>query len=477
MLDDKRFPEIFVRGWLKIEGELSDSEIVDADIERDVSFHDFCALFHVEDWYRKESKRHDFHVSGGLFRKIGQYWPVFMVAVTLVVLPSAELDSDLDGLSAYAIEPTLERFGLLVGLFAVIFGLLYLLRYNGIVKDSKLLKSSLFYLILGVIASGTLVSIYLVYGSGLQSPAEGNVVFVFGYLFAVTVGGTIAYDTMVRTENLLWHLDQTSLIDNVDAYGDFKSDLDERLEEKIFADTVPVAVVFAALFVTPFGVFWYLTDGPQGLGFDVGLLTNILIDFLLMYAVFKFLVIISHFRYLLTGGYRTESGTVELQYQPFHPDESGGFRDIGRAAMRVNLILIIGGLYYTYRLFVNGVRTAEPGMFDGTIDLQIVLWAINYLVPILLYALLVSAWMYFTFWKLHVIMARKRERLIQQKRLQWDDTPANGSNQLSNLFNGKEVWADLRDAPVWPIDRRQLTTVFLANALPVLITLSSLLFN
>ena len=77
---------------------------------------------------------------------------------------------------------------------------------------------------------------------------------------------------------------------------------------------------------------------------------NIGINVLVLTGVFNSLVGFVFFRKLVTGQVRGKDGaSVGPGYLPYHSDGRGGYRDIGRMAMRINVILILAGMYYAYR--------------------------------------------------------------------------------------------------------------------------------
>ncbi len=64
-----------------------------------------------------------------------------------------------------------------------------------------------------------------------------------------------------------------------------------------------------------------------------------------------------------------------LVYKPFHPDEHGGFHDLGQFATRINMILVITGGYVAYRFVVEGVYYFGYGRFESTMGM--VTWGVS----------------------------------------------------------------------------------------------------
>jgi len=361
--------------------------------------------------------------------------------------------------------------------------LLYLLDRGGIVEWQRLIKPALIYGLMGWLFLGAVFGAYLVYISENPSAIDGNVVFVSGYLLAMLVGGMLAYDTVLRAENLLWFLDTTNIIHDRDTYSEFKQGLRDQLSTSILG--VPISYLFAGLIMSQFFAFWYFTTGPQELGYTPGIVVNVLFNTVLTIGLFQFLIVISRFYSAISDGYQTETGSVQLRYKPFHPDGRGGFRDLGRAAMRVNALLIIAGAAFSYRMYVQGTRAFDADIVAMSVTPELIIWTFDYIIPIILYAIVAFIWIYFVFWQLHIRMARAKEQLILSKQYAHrNGTSPTDSRQPPLVeeappIGGPEdeaAWRELRDAPEWPIDRRQLTTLASANAAPVVVTAVSLPF-
>lgn len=467
--EDKSRPvNTFVRGKLNEPGE--NPRIID------LGFHEYCAGIFADEWYVDEATSQELKIVPQLWlRTIGRRLPVFMILITGLVVITGELSPTMEGVSSLLGWISTTELLSLMGLSALWIVLLYLLEYGYIVDRRSLAKPVLVYGLLGILTAGTAFTIFLVYQSDDPTTLSDNIVFASGWLLANTIGGILCYDSMIRGENMLWNLGKTSLIQNTEGYEDhFRTELKSKLEQTIPGLPVTVSVVFAILSVSQFGVFWLLYDGPQGLNSIILTALNVLLNIFMMTGVYQFVLILSEFRPLLQGGYQSEAGEVSLHYDPFHPDGRGGFRDLGQASMRINGILIVGGLYYVYRLLVQGQRTMPDGLLSASPSLTAIFWTFSYVIPFVLYFVLVACWLYFTFWQIHLEMVDQREQLIieaQQQGYRRDDTE---SVDYPGDLGGEKLWEQLKNAPVWPIDSRQLTTLLTVNLAPLLLTMTSL---
>lgn len=476
---------VFTRGSIEVRETEGGNEVVvtDAIIPlNDLHFHQYCAGFGREKWYAAESQSRPLKLITGPVRAVGRRWPAVVMIATALLFVIAEFYSigglsDLLMLELWTLVPYLA-VGAIVWLL-----LLYLLDRGGVVEWRRLIKPALIYGLMGWLFLGAVFAAYLVYISDDPTTIDRNVVFVSGYLLAMLIGGMIAYDTVLRAENLLWFLDTTNIIHDRNAYSEFKRALRDQLSTTTFG--VPISYLFAGLIMSQFFVFWYFTTGPQELDYTPGIVVNVVFNTVLAIGLFQFLVVISRFYSTVSGDYQTESGGVQLRYKPFHPDGRGGFRDLGRAAMRVNALLIIAGAAFSYRMFVQGSRAFDADIVAMSVTPELIIWTFDYIVPVVLYAVVAFIWLYFVFWQLHIRMARSKEQLILSKQYAQRNETSPTNLQHSPLveeaspIGGPEdepAWRELRDAPEWPIDRRQLTTLVSANTAPVVVTAVSLPF-
>lgn len=466
---------VFTRGYLVRKKKGSGEVIVDTANSsqlNDLHFHDYCAGFGKDTWYKQENDRRSINIVHGPIRTLLRRSPIIAGMVILLVFGIAEF-RDPPGLSELFAVPMPEAIYLLTIGSIVWFSLFLILIYADLFHWKAALKAGYIYGLLIFLSLCTFYSIYLVIIA--ENPSElQNVVFVSGFLLVMYIGLLLGYDTMIRTESLFWNLDLTNLISNEEGYTEIKKNIKYDLTRRVVFDTIPLRYLFSLVFLIQFAILWLLTDGPQALSYDVGLIVNLLFDFLLIVGIFQFLVITSYVNKLIRGGILTEHGLVTLKYQPFHPDGHGGFRDVGQAAMRMNAMIILAGLYYSYRLIVQGRRSYEPGLFQEQITLEMLLWFSNFVLPVILYALFALGWIYFIYWRIHVLMSQKKDELLFEKQFQNRKSRAEKNDTLKEPIGGvddKQGWQDLQNAPEWPIDRRQLTTVLIANVIPITISI------
>lgn len=466
--DDYQPVDLFVRGVISRNDEDNPTTTETRD---DLHLHEYCLMFENREFYAKEFHQHKLKIFDGPLRRMGLYWPFVILAATVAIFVGAEFTA-LTGLSQYVPAVTETRAYVLLGTGLLWLLLLSLLNYAGIISRDEFVTPLMVYGLLGWLGLMVTISIVIVFFSNAPSELPKLPIFTSGLLLAMLLGGMIGYDLMIRGENLFWNLDLKNIIENPEGYREFRQELKQRLKLTIPFTDISIAPVFGALFVLQFGVFWLLTSGPQSLNSTIGLAINLLLDFFMMAAVFQFLIGLQLFRPLLTTGVDTSEGKVELVYRPFHPDNHGGFRDLGRVAMRINTMLALGGFYYAYRLYVQGSRAFVPGMMDS-VSLSLIIWIVNYVSPIVLYVLLAAIWLYSTFWQLHLLMSHHKERLVLAKQQRERDSEAD--TPIGDVVD-ERAWNELRDAPEWPIDRRQISTALFANSLPVLLSISNIPF-
>jgi len=278
------------------------------------------------------------------------------------------------------------------------------------------------------------------------------------------------------------------------AYHDFVIDLTERLDHSRAWLPVPTAYLFAVLFVTQFAALWVVGVGPQNLDFPVTLVANVVLDLFIVVVAFQFLVLVDALYNLVEGEYDVvddrndadakdsedagaEDGTEPdavraLTYRPFHPDGRGGFRDIGKFATRVNLLLIMAGLYTGYRLYVQGMRVTPAETVSGLpLEAGATVWFVSYVVPILAYGVAAGAWLYYSFWHLHLRMAREREQQYTERQR----ALRTGRGERVGDLEDATDWLEKRNAaPTWPINNRQLASMVSGSVVPLLLSLPNL---
>lgn len=427
-------------------------------------FHDLCALFPSESFYREEASEGRIRIMPSTIRPVLRYWPVTMLLMIGSFLLIPVVNTRVD--PAWAYMPRLNRAAVLSLIAAVVIwcSLVALLWRVGIFSTVKrLFKITLVYGVGIGLAVAVVLSAGLVW---LRDPSKlrPNVVFASGFLFTAYVGGFLAYDLLIRAENMLEHLGKMEIVTDRYRYEYlFRTEISRQLNDRLLG--VPVAYVFGGLFSLQLGLFWLGQDGPQQLGSSVALVWNVFFDAVLMTAIFQFVLLIKYINKVMDDRYVRSGMSVRLAIKPLHPDGQGGFRDIGRAATRVNLLVILAGSYYTYRLLVQGVRVLPTGGIGGLDTVAGVVWLIDFVAPIVLYAVVSLAWLYYSFWTIHRKMARDRERLLRERHTIETDS----SIEDEDIGTYEQIAA----APVWPLDNRRLTTLVVTNAIPVVVTILS----
>lgn len=294
--------------------------------------------------------------------------------------------------------------------------------------------------------------------------------------------------------------------DRPPAYEEFVKRLNATLSSTVFG--VPTALVIGGLFVLQYVIVWLATRGPFVLDAWPTVVVVAGVDVLIVFITVQFVVLVRFMNGLLRDGDATDlagdasnehdehgpgddqderagghppaetdggqptrptagdsPSTLRLWYTPAHEDGAGGFRDFGRFVTRVNSLLILAGLYLAYRLHVQGGR-APIGPFAGDAPLpsEALLWVFLYVVPVVVYIVVIGVWLYFSFWQLHRKMVREKTREIRTNR------PGDGERieDLSTLET-------FRNAPEWPVNQQALVTVVSLDALSVLVSLVALL--
>lgn len=234
------------------------------------------------------------------------------------------------------------------------------------------------------------------------------------------LGGYLVYEGMLRTENTFWdlHEKRPSIIDGKDGYESFREDFEAALEaefqlplsEQIGGPgrwSIPAAEFFSLVLVIP--LFAVGLQAEQGHPFIAGVMA--VLDFFLVVVFFQFLVLIEYFNVLLQEhGPLADPDSFRLKYVPFHPDGYAGFREFGQFSTRVNSLLVVGGLYVVYRLYVVGVPTFPDANAE---TIRSVAWSVSHLVPLVGYVIAVILWLYFSFWQVHEAMRGGRSAAVQ----------------------------------------------------------------
>lgn len=427
---------------------------------------------------------------GGLIRTALQFTPFIIATVMVLLLLYAELSSEVEGISAFfvSVSPTV-----MIGATAslLLWGvLLWLIVGAGLISARETVAAITVYGLIGVLGLGTLGSIYLVLTAPDPQSLPPNIIYTSGYLLLTLLGGLFIYDGMLRTEYLFNNLEEKLIVEDTDSYTEYKEQIRSSLRDTTsfpFVGELPTYLLFAIVLVSQFAGIWLITDGPQHLDLRITLVVNVLFNIVMAVIYFQMFVLINCFHDLVTGNVTLEdecnaADTDEhqtydlLSYHPFHPDGYGGFRDFGRFGTRVNGLLLVGGLYVIYRLYIQGARAfpaAEIGLATQP-TLELLLWGVSYVGPVVVLIMIAFAWLYFSFWNIHVKMSNEMEEhytsLLQQKQNEADGT------SIGSIEDGKMFKDTRKEAPVWPIDTKMLISSLSSGVLPLILALPRFLF-
>lgn len=482
-------------------------------------FFEFCAIPLTGDsFYEDRSKR-----GAGTDEEPKQVWflPQYprlllrhvpsMVAVFLVlVLVEAELRPTVQGVSTLLPDLPIAP---LVYLGVATSALLLVLVTSKIVDGSTVIRAAFVYGLMGILLAGSAYGTYLTLESRGGTETVPHVVYTFPTLLFTLVIGLLAYDLLLRGEHLYTHFGDKNIITGHDPavaddqsgatsetgntnqngkklYEDIKNTyLCPKLEHP--TDRLRYGHLFAALVLLVYLLIWSF-KGPLGTGLWSSLLLNVTINLVVLVGVFNFLVGIVFLRNLLNGEYSTDDGVVlQPKYLPFHPDRQGGFAEIGKLAMRINVLFILLGAYYAYRAYISGIRTfpdnaalpfdplyAELIGIEQSQVLETLFWTVNFIGPVVLYALVVTIWFYYTFWEIHRVMATQKNKLILQKQKEIRAGSADPHYHDSlpyGEYEDKDGWTALYDAPEWPVNAQKLGGLITGNVLPILFSIPTVI--
>ncbi len=370
---------------------------------------------------------------------------------------------------------------------------MWLIVGAGLVSAREIVAVITVYGLIGVLGLGTVVSIYLVLTASDPQSLSPNIIYTSGYLLLTLLGGMFIYDGILRTEYLFNNLEEKLIVEDTDSYTKYKEHIRNSLRDTTyipFVGELPTYLLFAIVLVSQFVGVWLITDGPQHLDLRITLVVNVMFNIVMAIIYFQMFVLINCFHDLITGNVtlnpagseRNASDTDEhktydlLSYHPFHPDGYGGFRDFGRFATRVNGLLLLGGLYVIYRLYIQGARAFPASEIGLTTQptLELFLWGVSYVVPVVVLIVFAFAWLYFSFWNIHVKMSNEMEEhytsLLQQKQKE------NVRKSIGSIEDGKMFKDTRKEAPVWPIDTKMLISSLSSGVLPLVLALPRFLF-
>jgi hypothetical protein len=421
-----------------------------------------------------------FKFLSGVPRQLLRHVPLVILTALVMLLVGAEFTPGIDGVSVL-VPPVRGENVVLFGLFVLIAPvMLWLFSLVDVLEAREFVSAALTYGLIAVLGAGVGIGVLLTVLADHPSETPPSVVFVSGYLLVLLVGGQLLYEATLRIEHLFVKLGSRSgdIVDDERAYRRFLTDLHDGLGASAFG--LGPSRLFGVLFAAQFAIIWLIGGGPQELGYGLGLAVNFALDAVLATIFFQFLVLIRYFNRLLnaTGEY----ADVGITYQPFHVDGHGGFRDLGRFALRINVILVLAGLYLVYRLYVIGGRALPVEGLAGFGDpVMLSVWLISFVGPVGAYAFGVGAWGYYSFWTMHAKMVRDKHALARRyqgmdSRPPVDRTPSAGDDIERFEDSEGPAWAALVAAPTWPVDVNRLASLVTGNALPLVLPASNLLF-
>lgn len=398
----------------------------------------------------------------GVTRLMLRNLPTVLLVVLAVFVPSILSNADDAGrLSVPLADPGLGTIALVIP-GVVVVGLWLYLLYRitaGSVGGSSVHRSLLFFGTALPLAAGTA---HAVYAAWVGTPSGDPAVTVqAGYFLFVLVAGHLVYDGLaLRTENLFERLGETSVVDD-DAYEAFYAELTDSLGDtiEIGAVTVPRSAGFALVLALIPILLPVVATAQSAVGLFAYAAYSLVTLFVvaMLYDVF---VLVSSFTDLLTRDV--------LRYRPFHPDEHGGFRDLGRFATRINTILAVAGAYVAYRFYSEGVLNVPA---DGVSSpLLTLVWGVLYLGPIVAYVVLVLFWLYHSFWRLHRKMERGRQRRMEELQRNARQNREDPPEKFSDLDVDAPAWELVQGAPTWPMKRQSLFGILVVDAVPVVMT-------
>lgn len=464
----------------------------------DIHIHRYCRL--LPSRRAREDGGPNFEFISGTPRWLLRHTPLVILVVGLVFLVSAELSPQVQGISAITSVVLPSNPLLLAALVVPGPVLVWLLASSGILDVRDVGKAIVVYGLGLFLLIGTGYSFLLVATAENPATLPDNIVFTSGYLLTLFVGGHLLYEGMLKIEYLFANLGDRDIVKNEDAYEEFLDAMKDALRRDFLRDDLPTVLpgragewirkeetdrtpiptshVFGVLVSVQFGVLWAFQNGPQNLDFSVTLIGNVALNILIVTATFQFLVVIAYFNRLLTNDFVASDGSrVDLTSEPFHFDGRGGFKDLGRFAIQINVILILAALYCVYRLYVQGGRVVGAGGLTELAGEEAVMWAASYLVPVLALGLAGGAWLYYSYWAMHQKMERDREYLCLKYQGDWVDrdgeVPAVG-DKMEDFTIGPD-WTYVQTTPTWPVNNQRLVSMVSGTLSPVLLMLPSLL--
>ncbi|WP_147445875.1 hypothetical protein [Halorubrum sp. Atlit-9R] len=359
-------------------------------------------------------------------------------------------------------QPTLRGGAVLVGGIGVglVWAYLVYRLLASVISGSGMYRSLLFFATALPLVAGTAYAVYIAL-IVTGSDAEPALTVQAGYFLFVLVAGHLVYDGLaLKTENLLTQLKNSSIVSQP-AYDEFYTELTAVLGDTLTIG--PIAIPRSAAFALVVAVGPLLLPvivSPWAGWGEIAYVVYAIVTLFVIAMLYDVFVLVYKFTDLLQRDI--------LRYQPFHPDDHGGFRDFGRFATRVNVILVIAGGYVAYRFYAEGVLNIPAGGVEPT--LLGLTWVVLYIGPIAAYASLALFWLYHSFWRLHQKMEEGRQKRIEELQRVTESDDQQPRQDFADLDVSATAWESLREAPTWPIKRQGLFGILVIDAVPVVIT-------
>lgn len=399
----------------------------------------------------------------GITRLLLRHLPTYL-GVTMMLYFGVNFTRDVvTGEINFALpEATLQGGVVLIGGIGVGLVWVYLVYrlLASVIRGSGMHRSIVFFATAGPLIAGTA---YAVYHALTTTGSNGDPALTVqaGYFLFILIAGHLIYDGLaLKTENLFMQLKDTSIVSQP-AYNDFYSELSSTLGDTLTVGTIsiPRSVAFALAVALGPLLLPVIVSPWAGWG-EIAYLVYAIITLFVIAMLYDVFLLVYKFTELLQRDI--------LTYQPFHPDDHGGFRDFGRFATRVNVILAVAGSYVAYRFYAEGLLNLPEGGIEPT--LLGLTWVVLYIAPIFAYAALAVFWLYHSFWRLHEKMEQGRQRRIEELQRQSESDDQQPQREFSDLEVAAPAWESLRDAPTWPIKRQGLFGILMMDAVPVVIT-------
>lgn len=391
------------------------------------SIHEYCAPYFRLDELHRETGAFNFESSEGhdelrffaefpFIRTILRNSPPILLGLYLFLVGYAELHpgASMDGIGSLMPAITSDAAMMSVGVVTVWFVMFVSFVWlYGLTDGSdggqtfrdqfvNFSRPAGYYVGLGLMTVGSGSSILMV-GTPSLGELRPNIVFTSGYFLLLYVGGPMVYDGIHRTERVFNDIDDLDFVIRPITETEF-------YEQNVAAfNSTRVIMAMGAIFVLPFVLIWASNTGPFNLSSSLLLTLAGLANVLIVALAIHFIILIR-----LLAAILKHAGTPssDLTYKPFHPDMAAGFRDLGRFATRVNLLLLLGALYLLYRLYVQGqLEFLLSGSQFNWHAIDIV-WTVNYSLPLLAFSLVAFLWFYYSFLLMHRAMKRIKKQQI-----------------------------------------------------------------